>query len=123
MPSDASELIVQTETHPRGWILVPIRVGRLLKFNFVLNTGFLVSAMSRGTRDTASAFGYLEHEGGRIYRLQELTLAGQLIPDLRVHLGPAAGILGVEGILGLNFLQQFGEIRFDVSSRRLTLRR
>ena len=98
-------------------------MGDFLNFNFVLNACFLLSAISDGTRDTVSALGHLEHEGGRIYRLRDVTLAGRTLPDLPVHTSRAIALLGVEGILGLNLLRQFREIRFDVSSRLLTLRR
>ena len=64
---------------------------------------------------------YLDHARGRFYVLKDLQLGGRPMPALEVRVNSGIGLLGFEGILGLDFLGRFREIHFDVPSRRLTL--
>ena len=123
MTDDGDEIAVPTLLHARGWIVVPVRVGAIFELQFVLNTGFLSTAISARTRTVLSAMGHVGETRGRPHVLRNLTLAGRPIPDLPVRISPALSLLGVEGALGLDFLRQFRDVHFNLPSRRLTLRR
>ena len=120
MASSESKLIVQTRDHPIGLIVVPFAVGEFYNLLLILNTGFVISALTPGVRDSLEALGHLQHTAGRFYQLHDLRLGGRPVPPLTVRVNIAIATLGVEGIVGLNFLNQFREIHFDVESRVLT---
>jgi hypothetical protein len=123
LAGEADVIATQTRTHQRGWLIVTFTVGALSALDCVVNPGYPVSAISLGTRDVLGALGHLEHTGGRLYRLLDLSLEGQALPNLHVRSSPAVDLLGVEGVIGLNFFRQFREVCFHVPSGRLTLRR
>jgi hypothetical protein len=51
-----------------------------------------------------------------------LALSGEAIAPLQMRVNVAVGRVDIDGILGLNFLNRFREVCFDVETRRLTLR-
>ena len=116
-----NSLSVQTSNHPTGLIVVPFRVGDFYTLDLILNTGFVISAVSQSTHDVLSALGYLHRSGGRSFLLQDLRLSDQPVDALEVRVNAGLRILRFEGVVGLNFLNRFREIHFDVQSRRLTL--
>lgn len=123
MSEQGLEYSVQTLRHARGWIVVPVVAGGMFTIRFVLNTGYLISAVNSRAQAVLAVMGLLDPIGGRLHSLRNLTLAEQPLPDLEVRATPALGLIGVEGILGLNFLRQFDDVHFNLPSRRLTLHR
>ena len=108
------EFVVHTRNNPRGLILVPFTVGDLYELPLVLNTGYVVSCISAGVRDVLSALGYLQQTGRSSYLLGDLSVGGQAVAALEVRVNRAVALIGVEGILGLNFLADHrGEVSFQ----------
>jgi hypothetical protein len=117
-----TELFIQARIHPRNqWILVPLMVKGVRDLNMVLDTGAPFSSISDGTRDLLSAAGLLDHVQHNWYALRELSVQGQPIPDLLVHVSRRVSQAGAEGLMGLDFLRQFTDIHFHVPTLRLTL--
>ena len=48
-------------------------------------------------------------------------MSGVALPPLDMRLNAAIARLDIEAIMGLNFLNQFREIRFDTQTREMTL--
>ncbi|MGI8550710.1 MAG: hypothetical protein ACR2PL_07975 [Dehalococcoidia bacterium] len=115
------EITVHTEAHERGWIVVPTLVGGMFELRWILNTGHAMSSLSTATGAVLSALGHLDHMEGRNYRLRDVTLADQRVPDHQVRSGQAVNLLALEGILGLDFLRQFHDVHFNVPAGLLTL--
>jgi len=115
------ELVIQTRSDPRGLILVPFKVGDLYELPLVLNTGYVTSCISVGVRDVLSALGHLRQTGRNAYLLDDLSFEGHSVAALEVRVNRAVGLIGLEGILGLNFLNRYRTVCFDVDALRLTL--
>jgi hypothetical protein len=63
-------------------------------------------------------------EGARRERgilLQDLRIAGQPVPDLKVHPSVAPGRLQVDGFLGLDFFAQFDVVEWHPKTRLMRL--
>jgi hypothetical protein len=115
-------LVIETYVHvTTGLIVAPVRVGAIYRLELVLNTGYLVSAISRGARDSLLALGHLGHISGRYYRLHDISVSGVALPPLDMRLNAAIARLDIEAIMGLDFLNQFREVRFDTQTRQMTL--
>jgi hypothetical protein len=115
-------LVIETYIHATtGLIVAPVRVGSFFDLELVLNTGYLVSSISRGARDSLLALSHLGHVSGRYYRLHDISVNGVALPPLDLRLNPTIARLEIEAIMGLNFLNQFREIRFDSQTRELML--
>ncbi len=112
---------VRTEDHPNGWVMVPVTVCGLWQGHFLLNTFTPVSSVSRPTASILEAFQCFSLQTDQRYLLQGLTVGGERLTDLEVRISRAATLLGVEGMLGLDFLRRFTRVQFDVAERRLTL--
>jgi hypothetical protein len=107
-------LVIETYIHATTSLIVaPVRVGAFFDLELVLNTGYLVSSISRGARDALLALGHLSHISGRYERLHDISVGGVTLPPLDMWLNATIARLGIEAIMGLNFLNQFREIRFD----------
>jgi hypothetical protein len=107
--------------HPRGWLMVPVTVCGVWNGDFILNTFRPRSTVSAMTATVLNGFACMGHQGGRDYVLRGLMIGGGRLPDLEAQVSAAATLLGVEGMLGLNFLRQFARVEFDVDERVLTL--
>ena len=81
----------------------------------------MISCISPAARDILAALGHLRHSGGRIYQLHDLRVGGSPVAPLEVRVNAAVSLLGFEGIVGLNFLNRFRAIHFEVESGLLTL--
>lgn len=57
----------------------------------------------------------------RRFRLANLAIGGQAIPDLEVAILPRLDRLEIDGLLGLDFLLNFNRIVFDVRTFDLVL--
>jgi hypothetical protein len=105
----------------KGWLMIPIEVGGRYGFEMVLDTGSPVSTISQGVRAALADLGLLESRGGNRYLLHEVEIQGQRVPDLRVRESRRITLVGANGALGLDFLNQFTEIHVDVPHLRFTL--
>lgn len=121
MTASGGSISVDIVTHPLGLILIPFKVGSLYGLNLILNTGFPISCLTPGVRDTLAALGHVRPLTGRMFRLGDLRLEGHALPDLDVRVNAGVARLGADGVVGLNFFDQFHEVCFDVETRRLTL--
>ena len=122
MARSADRIVIETHVHETtGLIVAPVRVGAVFDLELVLNTGYLVSSISRGARDSLLALGHLGHVSGRYFRRQDISVSGVALPPLDMRLNPAIARLDIEAIMGLNFLNQFREVRFDTQTREMTL--
>lgn len=89
--------------------------------DFVLHTGHLRSSINRATYAALSGLDLLRPVTNRLATIEQLSAQSQSLPNLDVRLGLAATTLHIEGILGLDFLEQFGEVRFNFTTLELTL--
>jgi hypothetical protein len=119
---NGDEISVETYTHTSGLIAIRLKVGPLYSLPLVINTGYLISCVRPGVRDSLVALGHLRPSGGRFYELHDIALAGRAMPPLEMRVNAAIALLDMDGVVGLNFLSQFREVCFDVETRRLTLR-
>jgi len=87
----------------------------------MLNTSRLQTVVSPRVRDDLLAVGLLRQDSPRVYRLSGTRIAGEPLPDLAVRASPGPAVLGVEGMLGLDFLNQFGRVCLENDTLRLTL--
>jgi hypothetical protein len=94
----------------------------------VLNV--VISLILRGSFISEQALGDLKNRGlvpqdsgagGRRLWLRGLRIAGHPVPDMEVRVSQLAVQLRVDGILGLNFLDHFAAIRYEIATRRVTL--
>ena len=119
------ELTVEARRHPRGWIMVPLILPILPAASWdlflMLNTGRPLSVLSMRTRNVLLATGLLEPRSGNLYRLRAPRLAGEPLPENVARASAGPDLLGVDGMLGLDFLDLFAEVRLDTRSLRLTL--
>jgi hypothetical protein len=119
---DAGRLIVQTILHTtNSWILVPVHVSDYGAIDLVLDTGSPLSAISAQFFARLTRSGSLDQIAPNRFRLKALSIQGQRIADLTVRVSPRVTAVGADGVLGLDFLTRFREIRFDVPSLVLTL--
>jgi hypothetical protein len=118
----ADRIVIETHVHEStGLIVAPVRVGAFFDLELVLNTGYLVSSIGPGARDSLLALGHLGHISGRYYRLHDISVGGVALSPLDMRLNATIARLDIEAIMGLNFLNQFREIRFDTQTREMSL--
>lgn len=117
------EISVRADLHPSGnWITVPISVAGLISLAMVLDTGSAVSAISPAAKDVLGARGLVLPRGdGDGLLLTQLTVQGQALPDLVVRVLPRLARLGIDGLVGLDFLRAFERVSFHVPTLRLVL--
>jgi hypothetical protein len=116
-------LTVTATIHDSGlWIIVPLSVGVTDVIYPVLDTGSPVSAISPRIRTQLANRGRLSSiAGSNRFQLTGLALQGQSVPDLRVSVLSRLDRIGVDALLGLDFLLQFHEIAFNTRTMTLTL--
>jgi hypothetical protein len=121
------EISVRVRLHKtKFWLLVPIELYRyrgLLRL--VLDTGTPQTGISASLLSELQARGLAPPSGIRfgsqLFLLERISIEGQPISDFEVQISPSATRLGIDGILGLDFLAQFRRVCFDVDDMRLTL--
>ena len=124
--STPGEVALQAVLHSSGrWITIPVIVGGLyLIAEAVLDTGAPVSAIRPGVAQELQSRGLLgASPTPRRYRLTGLTSQDQGLPDLEVAILNRLERLGVDGLLGLDFLTYFDHLHFHTRSLRLVLER
>jgi hypothetical protein len=126
MQGGDGDLLIQATLHATNrWVIIPVDIAANYALDMVLDTGSPLSAISRQSHQELTSAGRLTpvDEPRRRYVLQGLSIQGQLIADLVVRVSLRVSQVGADGVLGLDFLQRFREVCFDVPSLRLTLRR
>jgi hypothetical protein len=93
----------------------------------VLDTGSPVNSLSKPIATQLLERGVIKSTGASyarspIYRVSGAQIQGQVLPDLDVHVSYRATLIGIDGILGLDFLRNFRHIALDVPRLQLTLR-
>lgn len=88
----------------------------------VLNSALPRSVISPTMRDLLTQNALLIPSiAGATYRVSRLTSQGQVLPDLDVSVARHLTRLGLDGMLGLDFLFHFEHVHFQVSTLRLIL--
>lgn len=123
--STPGEIAIQARLHPSGrWITIPVDISRVYPISAVLDTGAPVSAISPGVEQELSRRGLLQPGSlPRRFGLSELSSQDQELPDLEVAVINRLERLGVDGLLGLDFLTKFEHIHFHTRSLQLVLER
>jgi hypothetical protein len=119
------QIDIQAEIHPAGrWVTIPIVVDGSYALSPVLDTGSPVSAISPRIQQELENRRLLGPSAiPRRYLLSEIAAQSQSLPDLDVAVLPRLDRIGVDGLLGLDFLTQFESIHFHTRSLRLVLER
>jgi hypothetical protein len=117
------EIAIQTEVHPSGrWITIPLIIGESHDISAVLDTGAPVSAISPRVEHRLLSSGLLGASAlPRRYRLRNITADRQPLPDLDIAVIRRLDRLGVDGLLGLDFLTHFERVHFHTRSLLLVL--
>lgn len=120
-----TQLSIQTRLDRRNfWIMVDVEVGPTKTvLAMVLDSGSPVSGLSSRSIANLADAGLIETGGRRSYVLRQLRVLDQAIPDLVVRQSRRAEQVGVDGILGLDFLWRFEDVHFHVPTMRLTFSR
>jgi hypothetical protein len=122
VPGDAGEITVQLTLDSSGrWHILPVAVGEDVVVEMIPNPGFPRSVISQRVRNDLVARGVVATETRRALTLRDLRIEGYPIPDITVRVAPITRILGVDGILGFDFFENYTGLYFDVRARRLTL--
>ena len=116
------KLVIQTRIDSRRfYILVPVRVADNLIVDFVLDTGAPLTSMSQRLYTRLQAAGYLSHIATNRYILSPASIAGENVAPLNIRGSKFLASVGVDGVLGLDFLARYTEVHFNVRTRLLTL--
>jgi len=81
------------------------------------------STISRRALGDLERHRLLPTDHGARFPLRDLSITGARVPDIEVHVGGAATLLRVDGILGFDFFEHFAEIRFNTRTFVMTLAR
>jgi hypothetical protein len=120
-----SDVTVDIIRHPRGWYVVALTVplaGQMtFEVHLMLNTGRPQSAISLGTLRLLRAVGFIAQDAGPRFVIRDARLGNVRVADIPMRLSAGPRLLDVEGMLGLDFLEQYAHARIDFRARRLTL--
>lgn len=116
-------LVIQTKLDPaRYYILIPVQVGDSLLVDFVLDTGAPLTSMSRRLYVRLRSSGCLADAAAKNrYILSSASIAGVDVSPLHIRGSIFLGRVGVEGVLGLDFLARYTDIHFSMKTGILTL--
>jgi hypothetical protein len=127
---NGDSLAVQLDRHENGFLMVPCTVEvasgatpMLYDFDLMLNTGRPMSNLSLELRDVLAGFGLLDEIAPQIYRIRGVRMSGMLVTPLIARASRGPRLLGFDGMLGLQFLDQFAEVCYDRTARLLRLTR
>ena len=120
------EIVLPLRSHPHGWLVLPVAVhasltGTPWELELVLNTGRTQSVLSRSMLVAMRALGLFGAQAGPLFVLHRPTVDGALLPDLPLRESAGPGMLGVDGMLGLDFFGRFADACIGTSALRLTL--
>jgi hypothetical protein len=118
------ELAIQAHRHDRGWVMisvsVPLQPGVGWQLGMMLNTGRPQSVLSRPLGNVLSSLGLLHRRGRGQYVLRDPAADGQPLPGMVLRLSAGPALLDLDGMIGLDVLDQFTEVRLNTHSLRLT---
>jgi hypothetical protein len=119
------DIALQTKLHESGrWITIPLFVKEIYSFTAVLDTGAPVSAISPQIAADMQLRDLLQPSPiPRRHRMTGLSSQGYSLPDLDIAVLNRLARIGVDGLLGLDFLMHFEHIHFHTRSLRLELER
>jgi hypothetical protein len=119
------ELTLPLVRHPHGWRLLRLTVPLLDRtpwhLDLTLNTGRTQSVLSRSMLAAMLALGLFGAQAGPVYVLRQPTAAGAALPDLPLRESAGPGLLGLDGMLGLDFFDRFAEACISTHTLRLAL--
>jgi hypothetical protein len=101
--------------------MVPVSICGMWRGEFMLNTFTPISSVSASTATMLEAVQCLSERADQGHILQGLTVGSTRLPDLRVRVSRAATLLELEGMLGLDFFNQFAGVHYHRAERRLVL--
>ncbi|HLZ68290.1 MAG TPA: hypothetical protein VKV26_00125 [Dehalococcoidia bacterium] len=93
------------------------------RFDLLLNTGRPMSNLSIEVRDVLAGLDVLDEIAPRIYRIRGVRMSGQPVPPLIARASRGPRLLGFDGMLGLQFLDQFAEVCYDRAASLIRLTR
>ena len=118
-----SEIHVQAQRHPSDLcIVVPLVAESAFTIFAVLDTGAPISAIRPSLASRLEADGLLDPSGPPLrFRIRDLTADNQALPLIAFGLLRRLERIDVDALLGLDFLSNFEEIRFNTKTLQLTL--
>jgi hypothetical protein len=117
------EISIQTYIHPASaGLAFWLQVGPQHTLAVGLHTGLPVSVISIVARDALHTAHLLQpRRAVGVYRIADLSVDGQPLPNLEVRVSRTVSRLGLDGLIGLDFLLHFEHIHFHVPTLRLIL--
>lgn len=102
--------------------VVGLAVGPDIHWDMIPNPLRPHSSISRlALEDLSSRLGGAPPRAGAAYLLQDVRIAGHSVPDIAVRINPIVSRLKVDGILGLDFFQQFDAVTWHPKTHRVVL--
>jgi hypothetical protein len=118
------DISLEGRRHPRGWVRLLLRAslqpGLFWQIDLMLNTGRPQSVVSPTTRNALAALGLIEPNGTGRFRIPRVRVGDDLLPDLHVRVSAGPALLGVDGMLGWDYLERFAEVRIEPRTLRIT---
>lgn len=127
---NGDSLSIRLDRHANGFLMVRCTVevssgaaSMPYRFDLVLNTGRPISNLSLEVRDVLAGLDLLDEITPGLYRIRGVRMGGTLVPPLIARASRGPRMLGFDGMLGLQFLEQFAEVCYDRAARLLRLNR
>jgi hypothetical protein len=118
---DAVEIVIDAWQHPLyGWVMISIEISTGVVLEMAFNPGVPASSISVRTQRYLIQKEVLPPIEQRGYVLLGAMVQRQRLPPLNVRVS-RINRPGADGILGLDFIEQFTDIHFNVPTFRLTL--
>lgn len=102
-------------------LVVRLDVGDDIVWDMLPNPAARRSIISPRALEDLQTRGLASSHDARRFLVRDLRIAGQPIPDLEVRVSAAMVRLGVDGILGLDFFEQFELVQWHPRTRRVIL--
>lgn len=127
MPNGEHELTFSLRygfNDPRGerWRIIRLSVGQDMTWDMLPNPTVPRSTISRHAFADLALREQAIAGNARRAVLRDLLIAGQPVPDLEVRISQVVARLGVDGILGLDFFEQFASVLWLPRTGQMTLR-
>ena len=127
---DDNSIVVRLYRDTNGFLMVPCTVevssgaaSMPYRFDLVLNTGRPLSNLSLEVRDVLAGLDVLDEIAPQLYRIRGVRMSEQPVPPLIARASRGPRLLGFDGMLGLQFLDQFAEVCYDRAAGLLRLKR
>ena len=102
-------------------LTVPLADQMTIDVFLMLNTGRPQSALSPRTFRLLTTLGHVTQRTGPRVVIRGARIGDMRLTDFPMRLSAGPSLLGLEGIIGLDFLEQYAEARLDFRARRMTL--